>query len=371
MAALLCTHKAHAIDTCRLSGDTNPTMVVHAVGTFEENMGNNEFLTDWINISQPNAWTCKRTGTSDNQKVILKPHMPPISPLAPHSLSVGGESYGIFTSGPFTIDHPNESRFGFIMTRRLCIDAKSGENWCTKWFPARADNIGGHHVTDHDLTLPDGDTYTVSFEYKIRLLKKPYTKDFPRAGEPIEFQAVHWQFYRPNGGLEPSRRTRIRVWFNQSDKTCNTPASAQTVRLPNAPITAFNTRNTVNPVGFTLELTGCSQKIKGIQYKLAPAPMLANSHNPTVLETTPWAGYTNGILPNIATTNPAKGVAIQVLDGNGNAVTFDRTTRQEITGYIPGSPRASIPLQAQYIKTGNAVTLGEVKASMTVLFMYQ
>jgi len=377
--ALLCAHTAQAIDKCELSGDTNTPWIVHVVGTFASDTTYDDFLTDWIHISQPNAWTCTRTlmpATPVAEEVILKAYMPPISPLPSHIFPFGGENYHIFTSGA-----PNNSRIGFIMTRRYRIQANSGYQWESPWLPARSSNTGGNHPAgyNHMLKIPNNDTYTVSFEYKIRLLKKPYSKssgnDFPKTDKVIEFEAVEWWFYRANGGHLPTRKTRIRAWFNRTDNTCTTPAY-QLVLLDDVPLSTFINNGyigytpLVGTTPFTLKLTNCAPTISGIDYKVAPAGFHPNSHNPTVLETKRWHTIPHtGMLAN--TTGSATGVGIQVLDGNGLPIEFNTAARKTAPGFTQGDTGLDLQLQARYIQTANTVTPGTVYATMTVLYMYK
>jgi len=195
---------------------------------------------------------------------------------------------------------------------------------------------------------------------------------FPRTGTAVQFKAIKWQFWS-NGIFSPERSIEIRAWFNRDDTTCTTPDS-QAVTLPPTPRSAFDAGlgATVGNVGFDLILACGSAHITSIKYKLAPAPQHPTGHNPTLHEPPIWASYTNGTLPNIAKTGAATGVGVQVLDHNGNVVTFDRTT---LLPFTPGpdfatSGQAVIPLQAQYIRTGTPVTAGDVQAVMTVLYMY-
>jgi len=77
MAAAQCTQQAHAIDTC--SFNDNATTVAHVVGTFESNSSQHDFLTDWIYLSHPDAWSClhKTSNPKTTTEVILKAYMSP------------------------------------------------------------------------------------------------------------------------------------------------------------------------------------------------------------------------------------------------------------------------------------------------------
>jgi len=374
MAAALFTHTAHALDVCALSGDHQAQTVVHAVGTFASDSPQHDFLTDWIYLSHPDAWTClhKTANPKTTTEVILKARMSPASPVDSDFI-VDGENYGVYKS-----DTATDSRIGFIVNRRYRIKAIDYDyDWESPWLPVRDNTDNGAHPDGykHFLALPDGTSYTVSFESKIRLVKRPAnghkTNNFPRTGEVIEFRAVKWWYWRASGGGLPERYTRIRVWFNRDDKTCTTPSS-KTVYLRDVRTSEFSGEGSwAKETGFTLELTNCSSEVKKIKYKLAPVGLTgAPNYHQVALETIPWSLLTPepGALPLGAGTT-ATGVHVQVLDGNGNPVKFDRTTML-VAPYTKGSGTASIPLQARYLQTGSTVTPGRVYATMSVLYMY-
>jgi len=375
LAMLACMPKARAIDTCVMSGDNQPTTVAHVVGAYEKDSQNHDFLTDWIHISHTDAWTCTRRNMppTSTQEVILKAYMPGLSP-APYVFNFGGEVYHVYRSAQTATN----SRIGFIMTRRYRIQAASGYDWESPWLPARTDTTEGTHppVYSHMLTLPNNDTYTISFEYKIRLLKRPLNNlpvnEFPRVGEAIEFQAVEWWFYRANGGSLPMRWTRVRTWFNRTDTTCTTPPSDQIVRLAGVETAVFKGPGSVaGTVGFNLDLFNCTG-VSSIEYKLAPVRIQGPpSYHPMALEITPWPlTPEQGTLP-LSPASTATGVRVQVLDETGTPVRFDRTSMLKALTYTPGDTSASIPLRARYLQTGPTVTPGTVYATMSVLYMYK
>jgi len=379
LMALLCVHTAQAVDDCVLSGDINPTDIVHVVGEFESSSQQHDFLTDWVKISHPNAWSCtrKNEAATSKTKVIFKAYMLGIGGTEPvdHNFIVDGENYGVYRSG----NAPNSERIGFIVTRQYHINASNGYSWSSPWLPVRRDTDNNAHPPgyEHELSLPNDTTYTVSFDYWIRLVKRPHDKatanDFPKTGQAIEFDAVAWSYYRAKGVLlQPYRHTRVRAWFNRKDNTCTTPVS-QTVKMDAVPISLFKGIGQSPLPGttpFKLALTDCSPSITGIDYKLAPASLHPNSHKPTLLETRRWHTIPHtGMLAN--TTGSATGVGVQVLDGNGSPVTFDTASKLTANTFTPGDTAIDIPLQARYIQTGNTVTPGTVHATMTVLYMYK
>jgi len=373
MVAMLCTQQAYAFDTCTFSD--NATTVVHTVGTFASDSPQHDFLTDWIYLSHPDAWTCTRTTattTKAQQEVILKAYMSPAAPVD-NNFMVDGDNYGVYRSATVA-----NSRIGFIVNRRYRIYAPGVYDWESPWLPVRGDTDNSAHPPGyaHYLDLPVGTSYTVSFETRIRLVKRPATgsktNNFPRTGEAIEFRAARWWYWRASGGGLPERYTHIRVWFNRDDKTCTTPPSEKTVRLRDVETSAFSGEGSwAGETGFTLELSNCSSTVKKIKYKLAPVGLTgAPNYHQVALETTPWPlTPVQGTLPLGAGTT-ATGVHVQVLDGNGNPVKFDRTTML-VAPYTKGSGTASIPLQARYLQTGSTVTPGRVYATMSVLYMYK
>jgi len=377
---------AYAYDNCTLI-DSNATYVAHVVGTFTSDAKKYDLLTDWITIDHPEAWSCTRYTNEPNKKieVQVKPWMTLTSGwLENYTLPEDGEQYGIYYD--FANGHNN--KVVYIMRRRYTVKSASGYEWTGDWYATNSLNHNDIHQHDHSLALPHLDTYTVSIESQVRLLKwipghHPNT-NFPRTGQAIEFQVTNWRYWVTQDwvgwhaglglptpqdyGIRPQRYSRVRVWFNREDKTCTTPSSEKLVPLPTLPRSVFDSSSTAGNTPFTLELINCSADITSIEYKLVPVRLTENSHDPTALETINWATtYSNGILHN---TGTATGIGVQVLDHHGQHVNFDRTSRRVAFDTNPG-PTASIPLQAQYIKTGNTVTPGSVVAVMTVLYMYK
>jgi len=378
---------AYAYDNCILA-DSNDTYVAHVVGTFRPAAQQYDFLTDWINLDHPEAWSCTRYTNEPDRKieVQVKPWMP-VSGIvqADYTLPEDGRIYSIYYDFATTNHH---NKVVYIMRRRYTIKSASGYEWTGEWHATRHNNHNDVHQYDHFMALPHLDTYEISIESQVRLLKwlpshAPNT-NFPRTGEAIEFQVTNWRYWVTqhwggwHAGLglpmpqdyvhRPQRYSRVRVWFNREDKTCTTPSSEKLVLLPPVPRSAFDASNTAGTTPFTLELINCSAGITSIEYKLVPVRLAENSHNPTALETINWAAtYSNGTLSN---TGTATGVGVQVLDANGQHVDFDRTSRVVAFDSNPG-PAASIPLQAQYIKTDANVTAGSVIAVMSVLYMYK
>jgi len=376
MAALLCAPKAHArYDICTVNG--SDTTVAHVVGTFRDNMEDYDFLSDWIDISIPNAWTCTHITHGakglHQTNVLLKTYMHHNYRIKDKFI-LDGQNYGVYIPQ----QPPYSTRVGIIMERRYIVHAPGHQSdWYSAWLPVNSHTQDGNHPGlgyNYQLFLPDKASYTVSIESRIRLLNRPERGEknqFPKTGNAIEFQAAEWLFWRSTSGGDPKRYLRVRTWFNHEDKTCTTPSSVKTVRMQDINRSAFGGVGTAaGTTGFNLDLIGCDQRIEDIQYKLTPVGF-AQSKHPTVLETTPWPLSRHpGTLP-LAAGSTATGIQLQILDENGNPVTFDRTTRLTAKNYKPGDSSATISLQAQYLQTDETITPGKVRGTMSVLYMYK
>jgi len=372
-------HYNYTYDDCAVQD--SGFVVAHVVGEFTTDSKRKDVLTDWIDMPHPQAWSCTRYTSNPSKalEVQVKPHMPIVIQA---DYDFENDTYSIYKSS----SHASEL-LGYIMRRRYHVKSDSGYEWTSVWRPVRHNNHNDIHQYDHYMALPDQDHYTVSIESQVRLLKWYENHDFPRTGKAVEFKAANWRYWVAQHGAPPAhlglppvqsygsrprRDSIVRVWFNREDKTCTTPEAEKTVYLPAVPKSSFTgVGSTAGHTGFNLELTNCSSKVKGIEYKLAPVRMHTPSHDPTVLETVAWkTAYPDGTLP-LGSHSTAKGLSVQVLDGGGEPVVFDRKTRLVASSYSAGDPAATIPLQAQYIQTAPIVTAGTVYATMTVLYMYK
>jgi len=381
-------------DNCDLAGAD--TVVAHVTGTFNPDAKIYDLLTDWIEIPHQPGWTCTRYSNlplpglpMPTLSVALRTH------VAHHVVSrvVDGVTYSVYKSYPET---PHTQYVGHIMRRRMVI--RSGGNIVhqTPWLPLVAGNAN-IAVTPYNMPLANNAVYTVSVESEVRLVKLTATSpasNFPRTGEPIEFQVAEFRYQtqaaKPGHASDhespkpwkpptnapkpqvvasrPKRYSRVRVWFNRLDKTCSTQSSAKTVYLPTVAKSAFTGMgSTAGTVGFNLELFDCKPGIASIEYKLVPSYL-----EPSVgKDGSTWAtDNSNGTLA-LSKSSTATGVRVQVLDGNGDPVTFDRESRLVANGYSTGMSSLQIPLQARYIQTGDTITAGRVHATMVVLYMYK
>jgi len=134
---------------------------------------------------------------------------------------------------------------------------------------------------------------------------------------------------------------------------CVIAVDPTTVTLPTVATSAFAGANsTTGTQSFQISLTNCPT---------------GNQINITLNTSNPQSGTTS-VIQNTAATSPATGVGVQVLDGNGNPITFGTAIPE---GSIPGA-MVNIPFAARYYQTGStAVTPGAVTAVATYTLTYQ
>jgi len=400
--ALMWADKAHAspevtYDHCELIGSN--TVTAHVVGEYPELRPSDpkgDYISDWIDIPHSPGWNCTRY--SNLPRSTLKAGLKVFTFNHFHD----GHFINNATDGHYSLyktDGHDPTSIGYIMRQRLVITPASSASITTEWTPLNKFNHdhGFEHASglNLDLILNELETYQVTVESQVRLVR--WRGSFPKKGVAIEFQAAEhryvthskighgpkpWDSGAPKEQLlwdRPRRYSKVRVWFNQEANTCTTPSSTLTVPLPPVALSSFRTSRTAGNTGFNLQLSNCSPEIASIEYKLLPLYLETSRQNikPDLNVTKPglpreifeWPiTYANGTLPSSGT---ATGVGVQVLDGSGNSVVFDRASRLTATSYTPGAPAASIPLQAQYIQTGSTVTTGTVHATMHVLYMYK
>jgi len=130
-AALLCTHNVQAThDVCTISGDS--VTVVHVVGTFKPDSKKKDFLTDWIEVSEPDAWNCTRkfgtAGTTYTWNVGLAVGLNERAQIqAGWNLDVDGQTYDVFKSKAGLY---GKELVGYIMARRYEILSKTSSDCC-------------------------------------------------------------------------------------------------------------------------------------------------------------------------------------------------------------------------------------------------
>jgi len=86
----------------------------------------------------------------------------------------------------------------------------------------------------------------------------------------------------------------------------------------------------------------------------------------TLATSSPMAGAT-GVIANTTGSGYAQNVGVQVLDGNGNPVSFGTA----ISAGTVTAGNFDVQLNARYYQTGAAVTAGQVKATATYTITYQ
>jgi len=62
---------------------------------------------------------------------------------------------------------------------------------------------------------------------------------------------------------------------------------------------------------------------------------------------------------------------VQILDNRAQPVIFENSTLHPVEDDAMQTANAKIPLQAQYIQTGETITPGTLHAAMTVVYMYR
>jgi len=361
------TTHATIYDVCQLNGIS--TVTAHVVGTFTTETKKNDFITDEIDIPHNDGWLCtrhsNRSGLSTLQVGLDTSPLP--NPWLAANF-VNAPAYTLYK----TKGHEDP---GYIMQRRLVITLANGQHIESEWLPLHKHKLGIQQKMP--LTLANKDTYRVSIETKLALVK--WGNKTPKINAPLYFKAATFNYWTGTAKVHghsqlldtpgthhttpahPQRATWVRVWFNRLDKTCQTPAS-QIVRLPHVSKSQFTyVGYTDGTVPFELELTACTRDLAGIEYKLVPS----------YLQTSDWTKtHANGTLP-LSSKSSASGVSVQVLDGDKKPVVFDETSRTTLASYKKGDTSANIPLYAQYIQTGQHVKSGSVYASMTVLYLYK
>ena len=109
------------------------------------------------------------------------------------------------------------------------------------------------------------------------------------------------------------------------------------------------------PVNFNINVNGCPAGMTSIQYRIDPVTTVLDAGNAVVA---------------LGSGSTARGVGIQLLDGNGNPFPFSAS--QSLTGYDPANGGDyAIPLQARFYQTSAPVFAGTVKAGMMFTMSYQ
>jgi len=109
------------------------------------------------------------------------------------------------------------------------------------------------------------------------------------------------------------------------------------------------------PVNFNINVNGCPAGMAKIQYRIDPVTTVVDAGNAVVA---------------LGSGSTARGVGIQLLDGNGNPFPFSASL--SLTGYDPANGGDyAIGLQARFYQTSAPVFAGTVKAGMTFTMSYQ
>jgi len=217
-----------------------------------------------------------------------------------------------------------------------------------------------------------GDVSEFQLELQIRLVKldgKPTT-------ETQHFQAIEvqffsskyhkdgyinlWDHFPPHSRYPYSLTTTVKT-ITATCKTSNgNTIEAQTVRLGEVYTDQIRKVGDSGPVTpFSLHFRECPKYLTSIDYTFKPLPAGVNPVNGTLAQLDPTA------------TNAAKGVGVQVLDGQDAPLTFNTPIR--LSAYDPHHPNPDyvVPLKARIIRTAPDVTAGEVHAAMNVVVTYK
>ncbi|MDC7861441.1 fimbrial protein [Pantoea ananatis] len=155
----------------------------------------------------------------------------------------------------------------------------------------------------------------------------------------------------------------IRFMGKVSSQTCNISVNDSTsaspiILLETAKVSDLSTAgNTSTPTTFKLKLTGCTDP--GTNGQNIKIKFVSNNVD------------ASGNLKNIATSDPATNVAIQLLDPDNKAINLS-TGEATAKGFTLASTATSGEAQytAQYIATGGAAKAGNVEATVQYAIDY-
>lgn len=165
----------------------------------------------------------------------------------------------------------------------------------------------------------------------------------------------------------------VGIWVSIGvlSSTCSVPD--QTITLPPVTSNRFNgVGSTTGATSFTLFFNKCPGPLVRLGYSLIPVGAAVcpttSIPNPCAITST----SANGVLP-LSASSTASGVGIQVTDTSGSPLPFHYSITAVETGWWTPMPAGSytVPLVAQYIQTGSAITPGSVSSQMQVLVDYQ
>lgn len=143
-----------------------------------------------------------------------------------------------------------------------------------------------------------------------------------------------------------------------TDTTCNISVNGNsgdtTVQLPTVTLTDFSgAGSSTSEKEFSFEVSGCT----------------AGTQNQVGLRFITPAVSTAGNLKNIASTNAAGDVDIQILEGS-TAFNFNQGEVKSSKKTISGSSALAFPFKARYFTAGGSPTVGIVEAKLEYALSY-
>jgi major type 1 subunit fimbrin (pilin) len=108
------------------------------------------------------------------------------------------------------------------------------------------------------------------------------------------------------------------------------------------------------PASFNISLNNCPAGINNVQYEIDAVTTILDANQSVVA---------------LDSASTARGVGVQLLDANGNAMPIG--TQQTLAGYNPAGGNYTIPLKARYYQTTAPVLAGTANTVMTFTMNYQ
>ncbi|SEJ78552.1 major type 1 subunit fimbrin (pilin) [Paraburkholderia diazotrophica] len=108
------------------------------------------------------------------------------------------------------------------------------------------------------------------------------------------------------------------------------------------------------PASFNISLNNCPAGINSIKYEIDAVTTIVDASQSVVA---------------LDSASTARGVGVQLLDANGNALPIG--TQQTLPGYDPAGGNYTIPLKARYYQTTAPVLAGSANTVMTFTMNYQ
>lgn len=280
-------------------------------------------------------------------------------------------------------------------------------------------------VTSRYCTATAGSQYTIGVSYQSvlspvsgvsitgdsgRAAQVYYT---PLAGVGVAFQAYGWQC----SGYSPwdNVLTYNSIWWGCTGPASNYLAGRMAMRLVKIGSVSpgwldmhnvvkqiaiidggwdwggENTRRWFDPTGTTLEVAGCitpdvtvnlgehgPAAFQGVGSTTAPVNFTININSCPAGLSGVWYGFNypseafrgdtaKGII-NLDAASTAKGVAVQMLDGNGNPVVFDQWFN--LPGYNAAGGNYQLQMKARYIQRTATVTPGTANTYILLVMHY-